>query len=198
VESLYGFPKDLLANSISASGIQRCEPKKQLKFRAIGDGDSIEIGEYLFRCIETLGHSPGHTCLYEAEKRILLSGDHILMNITLNIGLWFEMQNSLKEYLTSLEKVYKLDVNFILPGHRDHGNDHRMRIRELQEHYQTRLNEIISALKKTEMSAFEVSSHITWDIDAPTWDKFPAAQKLFAFGETLAHLHCLEQDHKIQ
>jgi len=195
---LNGFPKDLLTNSISASGIQRYGPKKQLEFHAIGDDYSIEIGDYSFRCIETPGHSPGHTCLYEAEKKILLSGDHILMNITPNIGFWFEMPNSLKEYLTSLERVYKLDVNLILPGHRDHGNDHRKRIKELQEHHQIRLNEILSALQKTEMNAFEVSSHITWDIDAPTWDKFPAAQKFFAFGETLAHLHYLEQGNLIQ
>jgi hypothetical protein len=108
------------------------------------------------------------------------------------------MQNSLKEYLTSLERVYKLDIALVLPGHREYGNDHRKRIRELQEHHQARLNEILAALAKAEMTAFEIAPYITWDIKYTTWDEFPVAQKFFALGETLAHLHFLEQCGMIQ
>jgi glyoxylase-like metal-dependent hydrolase (beta-lactamase superfamily II) len=37
--------------------------------------------------IETPGHSPGHCCLYEPNKRILFSGDHLLKEITPNVSL---------------------------------------------------------------------------------------------------------------
>ena len=59
-------------------------------------------------------------CLYEPNKKILVSGDHILNNITPNIQLWSDRWNPLKEYLTSLDKVYEFDIELVLPGHREH------------------------------------------------------------------------------
>ncbi len=49
------------------------------------------------------------------------------------------MGTPLKEYLASLEKVYPLDVNLVLPGHRNSWNNHKRRIEELQEHHQPKL-----------------------------------------------------------
>jgi len=57
-------------------------------------------------------------CLYEPDKKIFVSGDHILADITPNISTWNELANPLKEYLSSLDKVYPLDVSLVLPGHR--------------------------------------------------------------------------------
>ena len=64
-------------------------------------------------------------CFYEEENKILISGDHILFDITPNITRWPELDNSLKVYLASLEKVKDLDVNLVLPGHRNMMSDHR-------------------------------------------------------------------------
>ena len=47
------------------------------------------------------------------------------------------------------------------------------------------------------MSAFQVASQMTWDIDSESWDQFPVAQKWFATGEALAHLRLLEEEGKI-
>jgi glyoxylase-like metal-dependent hydrolase (beta-lactamase superfamily II) len=154
----------------------------------------MEIGDYRFKCIETPGHSPGHTCLYEANKKILVSVDHILFDITPNISFWLGMGNSLKKYLASLEKVYPLDVSLVLPGHRRIWNNHRERIRELQEHHQARANEILSALEDGEKAAFEIASYVTWDVDYSSWQLLPPSQKWFAVGETIAHLEHLEEE----
>ena len=55
-------------------------------FTHLLEGDTVPIGKYTFRCIATPGHTPGHLCLYEAEAKILFSGDHILDTITPNIS----------------------------------------------------------------------------------------------------------------
>lgn len=39
---------------------------------------------------------------------------------------------------------------------------------------------------------------MTWDIDCESWDQFPAAQKWFAVGETIAHLLYLESEGRIK
>lgn len=189
---LNGFPNNELRRMIQNHPGYRYSPKRKLDFCVLREGDEIEIGDYSFECIETPGHSPGHTCLYENNRKILISGDHVLFDITPNVTWWPIMENALKEYLTSLEKVYALDVNLVLPGHRSIRKDLKGRIRELQEHHQNRLNEVISALEGGDKTAWDVAPYITWDIEASSWEEFPPVQKWFAVGETIAHLNYLE------
>jgi glyoxylase-like metal-dependent hydrolase (beta-lactamase superfamily II) len=171
---------------------------KQLPFIALHDGDGFEIGEYCFTCIETPGHSPGHICLYEKDKKLLVSGDHILFDITPNITWYPEMPNSLERYLHSLDKVYPLDVELVLPGHRKHQNNHRARIREIQEHHNIRLKETAAALESGEKTAYDVAANISWDITYTSWEDFPVTQKYFAVGETIAHLQYLADAKRIR
>ena len=193
-----GFPEDEIKKVLEGHPGFRYSPKRRLDFCVLKEGDAIEIGDYSFRCIETPGHSPGHMCLYEANKKILVAGDHILIDITPNITCWPELENALGAYLASLEKVYPLDVSLVLPGHRRIWNDHRRRIRELQEHHQSRLREALSALEGGDKSAWEVAPYIAWDIDCSSWEEFPPVQKWFAVGETIAHLDYLEAVGKIR
>jgi len=194
----HGFPEDELRAALKSHPGNKYSPADPLKFSLLNDGDRIDIGDYSFRCIETPGHTPGHMCLYEPDRKILVSGDHILFDITPNISFWRDFDNSLKEYLTSLEKTYSLDVRLILPGHRSIMTDHRRRITELKEHHRARLDEIVSALKGGDKSAWEVASYIGWDMSYSSWELFPPAQKWFAFGETIAHLIFLEAEGRIR
>jgi glyoxylase-like metal-dependent hydrolase (beta-lactamase superfamily II) len=193
-----GFPGEELEKAIGSHPGRRYSPDTSLNLYVLKDGDTISIGDYLFKCIETPGHTAGHICLYEPGRKIFICGDHILFNITPNITLSFEERNSLKEYLMSLDKVYDLDVELVLPGHRSIFRNQKERIRELKQHHQTRLNEIISILGKGKQNAFQIASKMTWDIGYKSWDLFPPAQKLFAFGEALAHLKYLEEEGEVE
>jgi len=193
-----GFPEDELSRAFDSHPGRRHGLERQLDFTILREGDRIDIGDYSLTCIETPGHSPGHICLYEAEKKLLFSGDHLLFDITPNITNWLGVKNPLKDYLTSLDKLYGFDVALVLPGHREVGSDHRRRIRELQEHHRARLNEIVCALKDGEKNAFQIAPCLSWDVDYGSWELFPPAQKWFAVGETLAHLNYLEEDGVVQ
>jgi len=192
-----GFPGEELEKAVGAHPGRRYSPNVSLNFRVLRDGDTISAGNYLFECIETPGHTPGHICLYEPNKKIFICGDHILFDITPNITLSFEDRNPLKEYLMSLDKVYDLEAELVLPGHRSIFKGQKGRIRELKQHHQTRLKEVVSILGKGKQNAFQVASQMTWDIGYRSWDLFPPAQKLFAFGEALAHLKYLEEEGEV-
>jgi glyoxylase-like metal-dependent hydrolase (beta-lactamase superfamily II) len=194
----HGFPEDELKRALQGHPGYRYRPKRQVSFSPVKEGDTIEAGDYLFRCIDTPGHSPGHMCLYEADKEILVSGDHILFDITPNITCWPELQNALKEYLASLEKVYTLDVKLVLPGHRNLLDNHRERIKQLRIHHENRLDEVLSALEEGDKNTWDIAPCITWDIDVKSWRQFPAVQKWFAMGETIAHMNYLEAEGRIQ
>jgi glyoxylase-like metal-dependent hydrolase (beta-lactamase superfamily II) len=192
-----GFPEDEIKKAFSKHPANRYIPKARINFSVLKDNETIDIGDYTFQCIRTPGHSPGHTCLYESKRKILVSGDHILFDITPNIAWWPEFENALEVYLESLRKVSPLEVNLVLPGHRNMREDHKKRIAELQEHHEYRLNEVISILEKGNMTAWDIASHLTWDIAVSSWALFPFIQKWFALGETIAHIVYLEAEGRV-
>ena len=193
-----GFPEDELQNAFRNHPGYKYGSRGQLDFNILKEGDTISIGDYLFKCIETPGHTKGHMCLYEPGKKLFIAGDHILIDITPNISLWSDDENPLNEYLVSLDKVYNLDVKLVLPGHRSTFTNYKERIQELKHHHQIRADEALSILQKGSKNAFQVASQMSWDLTYESWDLFPVAQKWFATGETIAHLKYLEEEGKAQ
>ena len=189
-----GFPENQLRDAIEAHPGSKFGSDWVPELKILEDGEQIVYGDYAFTCIATPGHTMGHTCLYDADKKILVSGDHILIDITPNIQCWSDERNPLKDYLESLQKVYDLDVDLVLPGHRRIFQDHRRRIRELEAHHRHRLEEVIGILKNADLTAYDTAARMSWDIKADSWDAFPIAQKWFATGETLSHLLYLEKE----
>lgn len=190
---LNGFPEKELQRIPHTHPGFKFRSKGPLSFHFLKEGDTLRISDYVFRCVETPGHSKGHMCLYEPSKKIFVAGDHILDGITPTIALWSDEWNPLKEYLESLDRVYQLDIELVLPGHREVFRNPRERIRELKDHHQKRLDEIIGILRKGTKNAFQVASQMTWDITYDSWDLFPVSQKWFATGEAISHLKYLEE-----
>ena len=127
-----------------------------------------------------------------------MAGDHILDEITPNITLWSYDRDPLKEYLSSLDKVSKYDVELVLPGHRSLLGDPEKRIRELKKHHEMRAEEVVAILAEGPQNAFQVAAKMSWDITYASWDLFPMTQKWFATGEAIAHLKYLEEQGLIQ
>jgi glyoxylase-like metal-dependent hydrolase (beta-lactamase superfamily II) len=188
-----GFPQKELVAALHNHPGYKYGSKLDVPLKILKEDDTICIGEYRFRCVETPGHTMGHMCLYEPNKKILVSGDHILGDITPNIQSWSDEGNPLLSYLRSLDKVYELAVEVVLPGHRSIFRGCRERIEEIKDHHQKRADEILTILKNGSRNAFEVASEMTWDITWESWDRFPVSQKWFATGEAIAHLKYLRE-----
>ena len=79
-----GVPEEALARYAERarelpSGIARViEPN-----RALVDGVTIETDLGEWRVVETPGHAPSHVCLFQPERRLVISGDHLLGRISL-------------------------------------------------------------------------------------------------------------------
>ena len=188
-----GFPEHELRAALHSHPGYRYGLERVPEVSVLEDGDTISIGDYRFKCVQTPGHTRGHTCLYEGAKKILVCGDHILNDITPNIQCWSDQENPLKSYLASLNKVYGLEVDLALPGHRRLFRNYKERIKELQRHHQNRADEVLLILKEGSKHAFQVASEMTWDIEYESWEQFPVAQKWFATGEAIAHLRYVEE-----
>ncbi|MDX9787777.1 MAG: MBL fold metallo-hydrolase [Desulfobacterales bacterium] len=194
-----GYPEDQLRHLFAQRPGIDYGNKWMSHLHFLHDNDLLEIGDYRFVCIHTPGHSAGHICLYESEKKFLISGDHVLNDISPNITCWYDDMDPLKDYLESLDKIYPLEIDRVLPGHRLIFTDIRQRIDGLKHHHMLRLTEITGILqqKASSLSAFEIASEMKWDITADSWEDYPWFLKFFATGEANTHLRYLENSHVI-
>jgi glyoxylase-like metal-dependent hydrolase (beta-lactamase superfamily II) len=194
----YGFPPGELDVSEEHHPARAIKRELMDYFTVVDESQPLQIGNYSFQCISTPGHSPGHICLYEPVEKILISGDHVLFDITPNINSWPIMENALKEYLLNLDKVLPLEVKLVLPGHRRIQPNHRKRIQELKKHHRARANEVLGLLDRGETNAYQMAPLMSWDVSYNSWAEFPVLQKWFAVGEALAHLKYLEGEGEIR
>lgn len=194
------------ANRMSAEGISRRKVFETFKRDPVivhtgetfcpillDDGDIMTYGAYNFEGVLTPGHTPGHMCLYDPSKKVMLLGDHVLFGISPNICVWKESVDMLGLYMESLRKIMEYDVLYALPGHRNLPNiGLKERVAQLIEHHEERLSEVLCAVKEHPgLTAYEIAGKITWHVHSGSWHSFPMTQKYFAFNETLAHLDCL-------
>lgn len=146
----------------------------------------VRLGEREFRTIHAPGHSDGQMIFYDAADRLMLSGDHVLMRITPNIGSWPHTEpDPLGRYLESLRELAALDVRLALPGHKWLITDWRGRIEELIAHHQQRLEHTQDAIQSGARTVLQVAAQL-FDLERLTPHEWR-----FALAETLAHLNYL-------
>lgn len=155
--------------------------------RELKGGETLHIGDFYFEVIWTPGHSPGHICLYEPNRKVLFTGDHILPTITPNVSINTQTHGSpLGDYMRSLELMKELDVDYVLPAHEFNIKDLKKRIIEIDQHHVERLAEMLRCVDRGGSTAWEVAGRVKWATGMLS-DFEPFMQRA-AVGETLAHL----------
>jgi glyoxylase-like metal-dependent hydrolase (beta-lactamase superfamily II) len=202
MRGMENFLKANGAPSFIALNLQRFHPAfftpqayQELAFteHTLEDSQKIAVGGYNFHVLWTPGHSPGHVCLYEASLKVLISGDHLLPTISPHIAQFIDNMDPLTDYLNSLEKIEKLEVKVVLPAHEEIFTNCYERIKQLKEHHENRLVEILNKLEVGSSTAFTLASKVHWNVGYKSWEEFPPFQKYLALGETVAHLNVLER-----
>jgi glyoxylase-like metal-dependent hydrolase (beta-lactamase superfamily II) len=127
--------------------------------RDLVDGVVIhsDLGEWV--TYETPGHSPSHVCLFQPERRLLISGDHLLGRIS----LYFEYGYSpdpVGEFLSSLDVVERLGARLCLAGHGRTFADVHAHIHGNRALVEEHLVKVLEAVGKEPLTAFEVVTRV--------------------------------------
>jgi glyoxylase-like metal-dependent hydrolase (beta-lactamase superfamily II) len=130
------------------------------------DGQRIVLADGELEVLHTPGHTMGSICL--KYGRYLFSGDHILPDISPNIGAGdMSKPGLLGHYFDSIERIRQLaDQQLtVLPGHGTSFSNLAERCDELRSHHQERLEKITSFLTVEESkSVYEVAQHLFGDL----------------------------------
>ncbi|UZD54511.1 MBL fold metallo-hydrolase [Caldimonas aquatica] len=169
-------------------------PQVPAQFRRLMDGAAVDIGGRPWRCIAGYGHSPEHISLYCDELRVLISGDMLLPRISTNVSV-IDLEpeaNPLPLYLGSVHALTALPTDtLVLPSHGRPFRGLHERVRQLKEHHDLRLAEVMQACAERPCSAADLLPVLfkrTLDLHQTT----------FAIGEAIAHLHALWFDGRLR
>ncbi|HEU5106132.1 MAG TPA: MBL fold metallo-hydrolase [Solirubrobacterales bacterium] len=138
--------------------------------RDLVPGVEVETDLGTWQVHETPGHAPSHVVLHQPERKLLISGDHLLGRTV----LFFDHGHSpdpVGEFLSSLETVEKLDVGLVIPGHGRTFRDPEAKIAESRRQVEELLRKVPAALTDGEKSAFEIVEEII----GPEMVKTPAS-----------------------
>jgi glyoxylase-like metal-dependent hydrolase (beta-lactamase superfamily II) len=162
-------------------------PDQQLE-----DADRIRLADSDLQVVWTPGHTPGHICLFDAERHLLITGDHVLQPITPNVSLWHDgLGNPLGAFLDSLRKVAALDADLVLPAHGEPFTGLQRRVDELLAHHDQREAAVEAALDGHQPTAAEVAAALPWTRRKRALSDLPVSQQRMAITETLSHLEHL-------
>jgi glyoxylase-like metal-dependent hydrolase (beta-lactamase superfamily II) len=85
--------------------------------KGLQDGDILDLDGLKFKVIHTPGHTQDGLCLYNSEKKILISGDTVFSHG--NIGRTDLSGGSMKTLVKSIENLADRNIEFLLHGHMD-------------------------------------------------------------------------------
>ncbi len=127
--------------------------------RALVPGVSIETDLGAWSVIETPGHAPSHICLFQPERRLLISGDHLLGRISLYYDYGWT-PDPVGEFLRSLGAVDELDARLALAGHGRPFLDVGRHVEGNRRLVHERLEAVVTALSTEPRSAVEISPEV--------------------------------------
>jgi glyoxylase-like metal-dependent hydrolase (beta-lactamase superfamily II) len=131
--------------------------------RLLKDGDRLGVPGFDLRVRWTPGHSPGHICLWEPGRRLLLSGDHVLPEFA--VGLHEPApgrEDPLGGYLGSLDRLAALDPVEVLPAHEHRFTGLDARLDALRRHHRRRLAQVAAALRVGAVHGWDIAAAVTW------------------------------------
>ncbi len=166
--------------------------KATIPFRvdiSLANHERRRVGDMEFEVIPVPGHTSGQVCFFFPKEKILLSGDHILPQITPNLSPdpYNPGFRPLKSFLDSLQTVKELPVDKVYPSHGEPFENLKARIQEIEEHHGERKNLLLDFVRKGPKSTFLFSLDI-FGGNLPEFDQF------LAINETYAHLIELQEE----
>ena len=112
--------------------------------RMLSNGETLTSKDYSIEVIHTPGHASNHLCYLLKQEKLLFTGDHIMDGSTVVIS---PPDGNMQEYIDSLLKLKKYDLNKIAPGHGELMDDPYTAVEWIVQHRMERESKVIETLQ---------------------------------------------------
>jgi glyoxylase-like metal-dependent hydrolase (beta-lactamase superfamily II) len=144
-------------NPLDASG-----DREHRADREMADGDSLTVDGLTLSAVETPGHTANHLAFALDEGDVLFSADHVMAWSTSIVA---PPDGSMRQYMTSLDRLMALDHALYLPGHGGPVMEPAPYLEALKAHRKARERALLDQLAKGPASIREMVATIYRDVD---------------------------------
>jgi glyoxylase-like metal-dependent hydrolase (beta-lactamase superfamily II) len=194
----HGIPADLATVLGAVGAAFRAFGSRARVTRALHDGDSLVLRDRALQALHRPGHSPSDTVFWDAERGILIGGDHLLAHISSNPLVSRPLEPStadapvterpkaLLTYIESLLATRELPAAVVLPGHGEPVWSHGELIDERLRLHRRRARRILRIFEPRPLTAYEIALEM--------WGNVAVTQAYLTLSEVLGHLDMLIAD----
>ncbi len=188
----HGVPADVAAALRAVSGAFRGWGSGTEVTRPLADGSTLALRDRTLHVMHRPGHSPSDTVFWDAERELLLGGDHLIGHISSNplvarpLGPDEEADerpHALRTYIASLEATRELPARIVLAGHGEPVTGHAALIGERFALTERRARKILRLLGDAPATAHELAHRM--------WGNVAVTQAFLTLSEVLGHLDLL-------
>lgn len=185
----HGIPDDVVIALRSVSSSFRAWGSRATVTRELADGETVELRDRRLEVQLRPGHSPSDTLFWDAERRILVGGDHLIGHVSSNPLLARPLDGSeerpraLLTYLESLRRTRELPAEIVLPGHGDPVTDHRALIDGRFAMHRRRAEKLRRLIADEPLTAYQLAQRL--------WGNVAVTQAFLTLSEVIGHMDLL-------
>jgi glyoxylase-like metal-dependent hydrolase (beta-lactamase superfamily II) len=190
----HGIPRDVVTALRAVSRSFRGWGGSAPVDRPVADGNTLEFAGRRLRVLHRPGHSPSDTLFHDAERGVLLGGDHLIAHISSNPLVSRPVggrsgepgdgrPRALMTYLRSLSETRAMDLEVVLPGHGEPVTNHVALIDERFALHERRAAKIGGLIAERPLTAYEIAQSL--------WGNVAVTQAYLTLSEVLGHVDLL-------
>jgi glyoxylase-like metal-dependent hydrolase (beta-lactamase superfamily II) len=190
----HGIPRDVVTALRSVSRSFRAWGGSAPVDRRLADGEALEFAGRTLQALHRPGHSPSDTLFWDADRHVLIGGDHLIGHISSNPLLSRPLggrsgepgdgrPRALKMYMESLRETREMPIDVVLPGHGDPVTEHAKLIDERFALHERRAAKIGGLIAERPLTAYEIAQAL--------WGNVAVTQAFLTLSEVLGHVDLL-------
>jgi glyoxylase-like metal-dependent hydrolase (beta-lactamase superfamily II) len=159
-------------------------------------GEQLRLRDRTLTVLHRPGHSPSDTVYFDADRRTMIAGDHLLRHISSNpvistplVGEPYPRPQTLVTYIASMQATAREPAELVLPGHGQPIHDHRGLIDRRLAMHQQRCDHLCDLIAERPRTAYELALEL-WGDEAPM-------QAALTISEVLGHVDLLLNDGRV-
>jgi glyoxylase-like metal-dependent hydrolase (beta-lactamase superfamily II) len=190
----HGIPRDVVSALRTMSRSFRAWGGSAPVDRRLADGEALTFAGRTLQALHRPGHSPSDTVFWDAERRVLIGGDHLIGHISSNPLVSRPLggrsgepadgrPRALMTYIRSLRETRAMPIDVVLPGHGEPVTDHARLIDERFAMHERRAAKIAGLIAEHPKTAYEIAQSL--------WGNVAVTQAYLTLSEVLGHVDLL-------